>query len=166
MLDGIEICLNTDFFDNEEKWKKTAKKIIFTGMIDKYFKYCYGELQHRSLKFETEVLETADYQGNAVINYTEYDIPYTRIIEHKHFDNTNSNKTVITREYPDKYEEGKEPYYQINNEQNERIYNKYKLIAKKEKNVIFGGRLGEYKYYNMDEVIKRALELVEDELDE
>jgi len=142
MLDGIEVRLNTDFFEDRENLEKQAKKIIFTGPIDKYYNYKFGELEYRSLKFETEVLDMENYQGNAVVNYTEYEIPYTRIIEHKHFEfNENAPKTVITREYPDNWNREKEPYYPINNDKNNSLYEKYQNLAKENKNVIFGGRL-------------------------
>ena len=158
MLDGIEVKLNCDFFENRDELEKIANKIIFTGPIDKYYDYRFGELEYRSLKFETEIKELDNFQGNAVVNYTEYDIPYTRIIEHKHFEFENQEKTVITKEYPDSWNKEKEPYYPINNEKNNSLYLKYKELADKEENVIFGGRLGEYKYYDMHKVIERALE--------
>ena len=166
MLDGIEVKLNTDFFDNREDLEKLADKIIFTGMIDQYYNYQFGELEYRSLRFETEILEESNYQGNAVVNYTEYEIPYTRIIEHKHFEfDTKSPKTVITKEYPDQWTKEKEPYYPINNDINNTLYEKYKELAKKDTKVIFGGRLGQYKYYDMDKVILEALNCVKEELD-
>lgn len=158
MLEGIEVRLNTDFFDNRAEYENIAEKIVFTGPIDKFYNYKFGELEYRSLRFETEVKDIENYQGNAVVNYTEYEIPYTRIIEHKHFEYGTQGKTVITREYPDKWEQGKEPYYPINNDRNNEIYEKYKKLAEEENNVIFGGRLGEYKYYDMHKVIERALE--------
>ena len=158
MLEGIEVKLNTDFFENRAEFENIAGKIVFTGPIDKFYNYKFGELEYRSLRFETEVQDTENYQGNAVVNYTEYEIPYTRIIEHKHFEYGTQEKTVITREYPDKWVQGKEPYYPINNDRNNEIYEKYKELAEKENNVIFGGRLGEYKYYDMHKVIERALE--------
>ena len=161
MLEGIDTKLNCDFFENREELEKIAEKIIFTGPIDKYYDYCFGELEYRSLKFETEVLEMENYQGNAVVNYTEYDIPYTRIIEHKHFEFGNQSKTIITREYPDKWTKEKEPYYPINDEKNSKLYEKYKELADKDSKVIFGGRLGKYKYYDMDKVIEEAMNLVE-----
>lgn len=171
MLDGIEVRLNTDFFDNECQYKSSAKKILFTGMIDEYFDYCYGELEYRSLRFETETLDCENYQGNAVVNYTEYDVPYTRIIEHKHFEfgcqgtNEGSNpKTVITREYPENWRKGDEPYYPMNDEKNNLLYAKYKKLAEKEKNVIFGGRLGIYQYFDMHNVVAVALKLADTEL--
>ena len=165
MLEGIEVRLNCDFFENREELEKIANKIIFTGQIDKYYNYCFGELEYRSLKFETEILNEENYQGNAVVNYTEYEIPYTRIIEHKHFEEIkNKEQTIITREYPDKWTKEKEPYYPINNEKNNQLYNKYFELANKENNVIFGGRLGQYKYFDMDKVIESALKCVNDNL--
>lgn len=161
MLSGIEVLLNYDFFENRESLEKIAKRIIFTGPIDKYYNYCYGKLEYRSLKFETEILNIENYQGNAVVNYTEFEIPYTRIIEHKHFENNVSSKTVITKEYPDRWDDTKEPYYPINNDINNELYEKYRLLSEKDDKVIFGGRLGEYKYYDMDKVIEKALECVE-----
>ena len=160
MLEGIEVKLNTDFFENRAELENIAEKIVFTGPIDKFYNYKFGELEYRSLRFETEVKDTENYQGNAVVNYTEYEIPYTRIIEHKHFEYGTQEKTVITKEYPDKWVQGKEPYYPINNDRNNEIYEKYKELAEKENNVIFGGRLGEYKYYDMHKVIERALDCV------
>ena len=164
MLSNIEVKLNCDFFEDEDNFKMMAEKIIFTGPIDAYYHFKYGELEYRSLKFETEVLNMSNYQGNAVVNYTEYDIPYTRIIEHKHFEYGTQEKTVITREYPEKWEQGEEPYYPINDDKNNELYEKYKNLAKEDSNVIFGGRLGQYKYYDMDKVIAEALKLVEEEL--
>jgi len=165
MLDGIEVRLNCDFFDNREELENIAEKIIFTGPIDQYYNYQYDELEYRSLKFETETLDKPNYQGNAVVNYTEYEIPYTRIIEHKHFEfDSTSPKTIITREYPDNWNKEKEPYYPINNEKNNSLYKKYKELADKDKKVIFGGRLGSYKYYDMDKVIAEALEVAKKEL--
>lgn len=165
MLENIEVKLNYDFFEHEDELKNIAEKIIFTGPIDQYYKYCFGELEYRSVRFETEVLDTDNYQGNAVVNYTEYDVPYTRIIEHKHFEFGNQPKTVISREYSDKWNRGKEPYYPINNEKNNTLYLKYKDKADEDKDkVIFGGRLGQYKYYDMDKIIDESLRLVEAEL--
>ena len=161
MLDKIDVKLNCDFFDSREDLEKKAEKIIFTGPIDEYYNYCFGELEYRSLKFETEILDMENYQGNAVVNYTEYEIPYTRIIEHKHFEFGNQSKTVITREYPDKWTKEKEPYYPINDEKNSKLYEKYKELADNDNKVIFGGRLGRYKYYDMDKVIEEAINLAE-----
>ncbi|MFL0163632.1 UDP-galactopyranose mutase [Candidatus Clostridium helianthi] len=164
MLEGIEVRLNTDFFKNREELEGLADKIVFTGMIDEFYDYKFGTLEYRSLKFEHEILNEENYQGNAVVNYTEYEVPYTRIIEHKHFEYGTQPKTVITREYPAKWNKGDEPYYPINNEKNNEIYNKYKELADKESNIIFGGRLAEYKYYDMHNVIEQALRCVEKEL--
>ena len=152
----------------EEKRKnelnEIADKIIFTGPIDKFFEYKYGQLEYRSVRFETEVLDTENFQGNAVVNYTEYEVPYTRIIEHKHFEFGTQPKTVISREYSDKWDSSKEPYYPINNEKNNLLYEKYKALAEQTPNVIFGGRLGQYKYYDMHVVISEALALCKKEL--
>ncbi len=165
MLEGIEVKLNCDFFEHREELENIAEKIIFTGPIDQYYNYKYGELEYRSLKFETEILNEQNYQGNAVVNYTEYEVPYTRIIEHKHFEfDTTSHKTVITKEYPDKWDLGKEPYYSINNDRNNSLYEKYAKLAKNDNKVIFGGRLGQYKYFDMDKVILEALKCVKENL--
>ena len=161
MLEGIEVKLDTNFFDNRDLWEKISNKIIFTGMIDEYYEYCFGELEYRSLKFEIETLNTENYQGNAVVNYTDKEVPYTRIIEHKYFELLNCDKTVISREYPIKYRRGEEPYYPVNDEKNNNIYNQSSSLAEKQENVIFGGRLGLYKYYDMDQIILEALKLVE-----
>lgn len=165
MLTGIEVRLNCDFFENREKFKKIASKIIFTGAIDKYYDYCYGKLEYRSLRFETSILNQSNYQGNAVVNYTEYEVPYTRIIEHKHFEfDTTSSKTIVTKEYPDEWTVDKEPYYTINNDENNALYEKYLARSKEDNNIIFGGRLGQYKYFDMDKVIIEALACCEKEL--
>lgn len=164
MLDGIEVRLNYDYFDHKNELKDIADKIIFTGPIDKFYDYKFGELEYRSLRFETETLNTSNYQGNAVVNHTEYEVPYTRIIEHKHFDYVDTDKTIITREYPAKWNKDKEPYYTINDEKNTNLYNKYKELSEKDDKVIFGGRLGQYKYFDMDKVIAEALKCVEKEL--
>ena len=165
MLSGIDVKLNCDFFENREELENIATKIIFTGSIDEYYNYKFGELEYRSLKFETEILDEPNYQGNAVVNYTEYEVPYTRIIEHKWFEIKDSNpKTIITREYPEKWSKGKEPYYPINNEKNNELYKKYLSLAENDKKVIFGGRLGQYKYYDMDKIVKEALDLTRNEL--
>ena len=163
MLGGIEVRLNCDFFSHRKELENIAKKIIFTGQIDKFYNYKFGELEYRSLKFETEILNEENYQGNAVVNYTEYEIPYTRIIEHKHFEYGTEEKTVITREFPDDWTKDKEPYYPINNERNNELYSKYKELAENEENVIFGGRLGQYKYYDMHVVIQEALDTLKKE---
>ena len=157
MLDGIEVKLNTNFFDDREYFENIAEKIVFTGMLDEFYNYKFGKLEYRSLRFETEILDEENYQGNAVVNYTERKIPYTRIIEHKHFEFGKQEKTVITREYPNEWKEGDEPYYPVNDEKNNKLYEKYKELAEKEENIIFGGRLGEYKYYDMDKVIGKVL---------
>ncbi|WP_304124965.1 UDP-galactopyranose mutase [Methanosphaera cuniculi] len=161
LTDGIDIKLNTNYFDDKQKWDEIADKVLFTGMIDEYYDYCYGELEYRGLNFESETLDMENYQGNAVVNYTEAQIPYTRIIEHKHFENSDSDKTIITREYPKTWTKGEEAYYPVNDDKNSQLYAKYKDLADKEDKIIFGGRLGMYKYMNMDEVIKEALNLAE-----
>ena len=159
MLDGVEVKLGCDFFADKEKYLAMADKVIYTGAIDRYYDYCYGALEYRSVRFETEVLDCPNYQGNAVINYTAYDVPYTRIIEHKHFEfDSTSPKTVISREYSSTWKLGDEPYYPVNDEKNGKLYLKYKELADKEDKVIFGGRLGQYKYFDMDDVIDSALE--------
>ena len=165
MLDGVEVKLEEDFLKNREAFMEKADKIVYTGMIDEYYNYCYGELEYRSLNFETEVLEGVEnYQGNAVVNYTEYEVPYTRIIEHKHFTYGTQPDTVITREYPKTWSKGDEPYYPMNDEKNLNLYEKYTELAAKEGNVIFGGRLGMYKYYDMDDTIEAALNCAHAEL--
>ncbi|OUP73991.1 UDP-galactopyranose mutase [Erysipelatoclostridium sp. An173] len=164
MLTGIDTKLNYDYFEHRDELNQIADKIVFTGMIDQFYDYKFGTLEYRSLRFETEVLDEENYQGNAVVNYTEYDIPYTRIIEHKHFEFGNQPKTVITKEYPSKWEKGDEPYYPMNDEKNNTLYAKYKELADQENNVIFGGRLGQYKYYDMHNVIAEALKCVDKEL--
>ena len=164
MLDGIEVRLNTDYFDNKDSLDKIAHKIVYTGAIDTYFNYCYGTLNYRSVRFETEVLDVDNYQGNAVINYTDEKTPYTRIIEHKHFVFGTQEKTVISKEYSQEWTLGIEPYYPVNDDTNNALYQKYKSLAEKETNVIFGGRLGQYRYYDMDATILAALEVAESEL--
>ncbi|MGL4865678.1 MAG: UDP-galactopyranose mutase [Cetobacterium sp.] len=163
MLEGVDVNLFIDFFKNRDELIKLAEKVVFTGMIDEFYNYELGTLEYRSLKFEHEVLECENYQGVAVINYTEREIPYTRIIEHKHFEYGTGDKTVITREYPADWKIGDEPYYPVNNDKNNKLFEKYKELASKEKNIIFGGRLGNYKYYDMHQVIEAALETVEKE---
>ncbi len=163
-MDGIEVRLETDFLKEREKLQDLAGCIVYTGMIDAYYDYCFGELEYRSLRFETQVLETENYQGNAVVNYTEYEIPYTRIIEHKHFEFQCQNgkrnpRTVITKEYPHVWSHGDEPYYPLNDEKNNSRYERYRARAEREKTVIFGGRLGLYRYFDMHQVVKAALEL-------
>lgn len=163
MLDGIEVKLNTNFFDNIEEYKEIANKIVYTGPIDEYFNYSLGSLDWRSLKFDTKVLDQTNYQGNAVVNYTGHEVDYTRVIEHKHFEfDTTSPKTVITFEYPADYKEGMEKYYTVNDDKNNALADKYRELSKKEENVIFGGRLAEYKYYDMDDVIKSAFNSYEE----
>lgn len=161
MIKGCDIKLNTDFFEFKKYNRDIAKKIVYTGQIDTYFDYCFGELEYRSLKFETETLNYENYQGNAVVNYTQANIPYTRIIEHKHFEFGTQPKTVITKEYPMNWNRGQEAYYPVNDEKNNILYTKYANKAKSEKNVIFGGRLGMYKYLDMDKVIADALQTAE-----
>ena len=165
MLEGIEVRLNTNYFDNRKEWNEIAEKVIYTGMLDEYFEYKLGRLEYRSLKFDTKIIEKENYQGNAVVNYTGKEVAYTRVIEHKHFDTTQSSKkTVITYEYPDEWNPEKEAYYVINDEKNNELAEKYRALANKEKNVIFGGRLASYKYYDMDDVIKEAMNIVSNEL--
>lgn len=175
LLEGIPVKLGTDYetfcqrntdggfisMDGED----TFEKVLYTGMIDQFYEYCYEELAYRSLRFETEYLEDEDnYQGNAVVNYTEREVPYTRIIEHKHFEFGTQKGTVITREYPKEWSRGDEPYYPVNDQHNSELYEKYAQRAAQEKNVLFGGRLGQYKYYDMDKVVRAALTMVEEQL--
>ena len=164
MLDGVDVKTETDYFEFIKENPEIADKILFTGMIDEFFDYQLGALEYRSVRFETEVLDCDNYQGNAVINYTEREVPYTRIIEHKHFEFGQQEKTVISREYSSEWKVGMEPYYPVNNEQNNARFEAYKKLAEKEENVIFGGRLGNYQYYDMDKVIEAALALVKKEL--
>jgi len=169
LLDGVEVRLGVDFFKERGALTENAKKIVFTGMIDEYYDYRFGELEYRSLRFETEDLPQENFQGNAVVNYTEAQVPYTRIIEHKHFEfgcqgGNATNHTVITREYPANWKRGDEPYYPMNDEKNNALYAKYKALADAETNVIFGGRLGMYKYFDMHHVIAEALACVGKEL--
>lgn len=161
MLEGSDVLLNTDYFEFIKDNEGIADKILFTGMIDEYYDFCYGHLEYRTVRFETEVLDCDNYQGNAVVNYTDREVPYTRIIEHKHFEFGKQEKTIISKEYSTEWEPGMEPYYPVNNERNNELFEKYKALADKEENVIFGGRLGNYKYYDMDKVIIAALEAVE-----
>ena len=167
MLKGIEVQLNVDYLADKAKWDGAAEKVIYTGPIDAYFDYCLGNLEYRSVRFETEVLDKPNFQGNAAVNYTDAETPWTRIIEHKWFEfgkDENGNdlpKTVISREYSSEWKLGDEPYYPVNDEKNGNLYQEYKKLAEKEKNVVFGGRLGEYKYYDMDQVIAAALEKVQ-----
>ena len=176
MLEEIETKLDYDYFEHKEELKNIAEKIIFTGPIDQFYNYQFGHLEYRSVRFETEELNVNNYQGNAVVNYTEREVPYTRVIEHKHFEvgkqlgneetenSPSYGHTIISREYSDKWDETKEPYYPINNEKNNTLYEKYAELASQDKNVIFGGRLGQYKYYDMDKVIASALETCKREL--
>lgn len=170
MLDGIEVRLNTDYLENKDELDKLAEKVVYTGAIDAYFDYKLGALEYRSVRFDTEVLDTPNFQGNAAVNYTDRETPWTRIIEHKWFEfgkddeGNDIPKTVISREYSSEWKVGDEPYYPVNDEKNGKLYQEYKKLAEDEKNVIFGGRLGEYKYYDMDAVIASALDLCEKEL--
>lgn len=164
MLEGSEVKLNCDYFDDKAYYDSLADKILYTGSIDRFFDFCYGELEYRSLKFETEILDIDNYQGNAVVNYTEREIPYTRIIEHKHFEFGTQPKTVITREYPAAWSQGQEAYYPVNDDKNNALYEKYNQLAQSQEKVIFGGRLGLYKYLDMHNVIKIALEYAQKEL--
>lgn len=166
MLEGAQVLTNTDYFEFKNTHPGIAEKTVFTGMIDEFFDYCYGPLQYRSVRFETEVLDEENYQGSAVVNYTAREVPYTRIIEHKHFEFGHQEKTVISREYSSEWKQGMEPYYPVNNEENNALYEKYKSLADKEEKVIFGGRLGQYKYYDMDKVIIAALDCVHEEFAE
>ena len=164
MLEGSEVMLNTDYFELIKDNADIADKVVYTGMIDEYFGFKLGHLEYRTVRFETEVLDEENYQGNAVVNYTEREVPYTRIIEHKHFEYGKQPKTVISREYSSEWKPGIEPYYPINDEKNGNLFAQYKELADKEENVIFGGRLGNYKYYDMDKVIEAALECAKEEL--
>lgn len=164
MLEGVEVRLNTDYLEHKEELRSLADKMVYTGPIDAYFEYCYGELEYRSVRFDTEVLEEENYQGNAVVNYTEYEVPYTRIIEHKHFEFGTQPKTVISKEYSVTWKRGDEPYYPVNNEKNNELYQKYVKKASEEVGVIFGGRLGTYQYYDMHHVVEKALECAKSEL--
>lgn len=160
LLDGIEVRTDVDFLKERELYEGLADKIIYTGMIDEYYDYQLGALEYRSVRFETEILDCENYQGNAVVNYTDKEIPYTRIIEHKHFEFGQQEKTVISREYSSEWKVGDEPYYPVNDQKNSELFTKYQELAAAEDKVIFGGRLGAYKYYDMDKVIESALELV------
>jgi len=158
LLEGIEVRTSIDYFEDKAELDLIAKKIVYTGKIDEFYNYQFGNLEYRSLEFKHEVLDTDNYQGNAVVNYTEAEVPYTRIIEHKHFEFGAQPKTVITQEYSKEWGPGDEPYYPINDERNEIIYKKYKILADNEVNIIFGGRLAEYKYYDMHQVIELSIE--------
>ena len=170
MLEGVEVRLNTDYLARREELNALAEKIVYTGPIDAYFDYRLGTLEYRSVRFETEVLDKPNFQGNAAVNYTDRETPWTRIIEHKWFEfgkdeeGNDLPKTVISREYSSEWKAGDEPYYPVNDEKNGALYSRYKELAAAEKNVIFGGRLGEYKYYDMDQVIAAALEMCGREL--
>ena len=164
LFEGCDVELSVDYLDNREHYDSLGEKIIYTGMIDAFYGYQFGKLEYRSLKFETETLNTDNYQGVAVVNYTDRETPFTRIIEHKHFEFGTQDKTVITREYPSDWNEGMEPYYPVNDETNQNLYQAYEKLAQKEERVIFGGRLAEYKYYDMDKVIESAFKMAESEL--
>ncbi|MCR5221963.1 MAG: UDP-galactopyranose mutase [Lachnospiraceae bacterium] len=163
MLEGSEVRLNVDYLENRAELNALADKIVYTGMIDAFFDHRFGYLEYRSLRFETEILNMPNFQGNAVVNYTEYEVPYTRIIEHKHFEFGTQDMTVITREYPAAWKQGDEPYYPMNDAKNTELFEKYKALADKEEKVLFGGRLGEYRYYDMHQVIRRALDAASEE---
>ena len=170
LLDGIEVQLNVDYLADRAKWDAIAEKVVYTGAIDAFFNYSLGNLEYRSVRFENEVLDIPNFQGNAAVNYTDRETPWTRIIEHKWFEfgkDENGNdlpKTIISREYSSEWKPGDEPYYPVNDEKNSELYKKYSALAEKEKKVIFGGRLGEYKYYDMDAVIDRALQCAKEQL--
>lgn len=157
LLDGIEVRTNTDFFQNKEYFKGLADKILFTGKIDEYYNYQFGRLEYRTVEFETQVLDCENYQGNAVVNYTEREVPYTRIIEHKHFEFGTQPKTVISKEYSSEWKDGSEPFYPVNDERNNSLYLEYKKLVDREKNVLFGGRLAEYKYYDMNVIVEKVI---------
>lgn len=160
MLNNVEVRLNTNFLSKKEEYMNIAQKIIYTGALDEYFDYKLGKLEYRSLKFDTKIFDKQNYQGNAVVNYTGKEVNYTRVIEHKHFEfDSSSPKTVVTFEYPSDYEEGMEKYYTVNDDKNNKLADEYKKLAEKEDKIIFGGRLAEYKYYDMDDVIKAAMTL-------
>lgn len=164
MIEGINVKLNTDYLKDKEKWNSIADKVVYTGPIDAYFNYKFGVLEYRSVRFEEEILDCENYQGNAVVNYTDREIPYTRIIEHKNFEFGTQPKTIISREYSAEWELGDEPYYPVNDSRNNELYDKYRMLTKEEDKVIFGGRLGEYKYYDMDKVIESALKRAKESL--
>jgi len=170
LLEGIEVRLNEDYLKDKAKWNAMAKKVVYTGAIDAYFDYTLGNLEYRSVRFENEILDVPNFQGNAAVNYTDRETPWTRIIEHKWFEfgkDENGNdlpKTIISKEYSSEWKPGDEPYYPVNDEKNGELYQKYKALAEKEENIIFGGRLGEYKYYDMDAVIASALECARNQL--
>ncbi|MDE7265506.1 MAG: UDP-galactopyranose mutase, partial [Clostridia bacterium] len=164
MLNGVEVRLNRDYLESKGELDKLAKKVIYTGAIDAYFSFKLGALEYRSVRFETEVLDKPNFQGNAAVNYTDRETPWTRIIEHKWFEFGTQPKTVISREYSSEWKQGDEPYYPVNDEKNGKLYAEYKKLAEEEKNIIFGGRLGEYKYYDMDAVIASAMDMCRKEL--
>lgn len=170
LLEGIEVRLNEDYLEDKAKWNAMAEKVVYTGAIDAYFDYALGNLEYRSVRFENEILDVPNFQGNAAVNYTDKETPWTRIIEHKWFEfgkdeeGNDLPKTVISREYSSEWKLGDEPYYPVNDEKNGKLYEEYKKLAEKEENIIFGGRLGEYKYYDMDAVIAAALDMCEKEL--
>lgn len=161
LFEGCDVETGVDYLENREHYNSLGETVVYTGTIDAYYNYCFGKLEYRSLRFESEVLEEENYQGVAVVNYTDRETPYTRIIEHKHFEFGTQPKTVITREYPADWQEGMEPYYPVNDEKNQALYRRYEELAAKESGVIFGGRLGEYRYYDMDKVILSAMERAE-----
>lgn len=166
LLGGVDTQLGVDFADMRDNWRNLSDKLVYTGAIDEYFGYCYGNLQYRTVNFETKILDTPNYQGNAVINYTDRDVPYTRVIEHKHFEMFGDEvyatpQTVISKEYSTEWTPGMEPYYPVNDEKNSALYQQYRKLADKEMDVIFGGRLAEYKYYDMDKVIEQALSIAQ-----
>jgi UDP-galactopyranose mutase len=161
MLSGVEVKLNYDYFEHKENIQQNTKKLIYTGPIDRYYDYKYGELEYRSLDFKTEKLDIENYQGCAVINFTDAETPFTRIIEHKHFDYVDTDFTLITKEYPQNWDRSKEAYYPVNNEKNMHVYKQYAKLVKQEVDVIFGGRLAEYKYYDMHQVIRSALHTIQ-----
>lgn len=164
MLDGVEVRLNVDYLQHKAKLDALADRVVYTGSVDAYFDDCYGPLSYRSVRFETEVLDTPNFQGNAVVNYTDRETPFTRIIEHKFFEFGTQPKTVISREYSAEWRPGMEPYYPVNDEKNSALYEQYKALADREQKTVFGGRLGEYRYYDMDAVLLSALQLAEKEL--
>lgn len=166
LLKGIEVKTDVNYFSNKNEYDNLADKVVFTGKIDEYFDYKFGKLEYRSLHFEHELLDTPNFQGNAVVNYTDFDIPYTRILEHKHFEFGTQEKTYITKEYPHEFSKDNEPYYPINDEKNQNIFSKYKELGVMESHIIFGGRLAEYKYYDMHQIIDSALDKFKQEDDE
>lgn len=164
LLEGIEVRTSTDYLADREYWNSIADKVLFTGPIDAYFDYCYGKLDYRTVRFETEVMDTSNYQGNAVVNFTDSETPYTRVIEHKHFESFGDDvyanpKTVVSREFSVEWSEGLEPYYPVNDSHNNLLYSKYRSLADNERHTIFGGRLAEYKYYDMDKIVELAFDM-------